>query len=308
MANSKDVFNTIKKQNGERFAKTLRDYHNGILEIPNIVEIVKFAGKGVEDAESILKYLISLLNEEKGDKSVKESPYALLDKAGYDAYFADTLEKQDAISKYFKENEKLCTFKSNRYMSHYIINAVRKDVDNIKREDFVGKEERQDEYGTSVLSIQVARKGGFVSIKNRYNHTVSGCDNTFNSNPDNIIPGLSAAIQQEFGVSFKVQSTLPDNVSLVGQQLVRWHLEINGIYIGDKWYIKNGNLVEVRADQGEFLFDYFIFSMKTKQFRVVDYSIVDSFAEDFNRAYAGCDLSVKKGSLYEGNKLIVGVG
>ena len=72
-----------------------------------------------------------------------------------------------------------------------------KDVDKIKR----GKPpQRDDEYGTSVISIQVFKEGGFISIKNRYNHTVQNCDNTLNSNPDNIILGLSDAIKHHFHV------------------------------------------------------------------------------------------------------------
>src|SRR5690606_3529486 len=109
MTNAKAVFSLIKKQNGERFAKALRDYHNGILEIPNSVDIVKFAGRGTQDAESILQYLVSLLSQ-KECVVAKESPYTLLDKAGYDSYWADTLEKQNAISKYFTKEERLCTF------------------------------------------------------------------------------------------------------------------------------------------------------------------------------------------------------
>lgn len=30
------MYNKLKKQNGEKFAQTLRDFHNGLLEIPDI--------------------------------------------------------------------------------------------------------------------------------------------------------------------------------------------------------------------------------------------------------------------------------
>ena len=44
------------------------------------------------------------------------------------------------------------------------------DVDNIKREDFKHPE-RQDEYGTSVISIQFSKEhGNSLAIINRYNH------------------------------------------------------------------------------------------------------------------------------------------
>lgn len=302
------IFGKIKKQNGEGFAKVLRDYHNGIFEIPDIVDVVKHAGNTKSDAEQIVKYLADKLLDDDKDQGPIGDPLKLLDKAGYDAYYADTLEKQNAISKYFQENERLCTFNdSSRFKNYYIINAVKKNVDSINRQDFVGKEQREDLYGTSVISIQVSKQGGFISIKNRYNHTVTGCDNTFKSNPDNIIKGLSAAIQKKFCVSFSTkQKLLPDNVIVVGEQLFKHHYEINGIFIGNKAYIKNGTLFEVLPEKGEFLFDYFIFNAGAKTFRLVDDSIQDSFHEDFNKVYGGkSTLFVKKDCLYDGDTLLI---
>ena len=55
----KSVFERIKKQNGERFAKAIRSYDNGIFDIPGIVDIVKYAGR---EAEPIMNYLESLKN------------------------------------------------------------------------------------------------------------------------------------------------------------------------------------------------------------------------------------------------------
>lgn len=53
----KTVYDIIKKQNGEQFAKQIRNYDNGIFDIPNIDKVVKFAGR---DAEPLMQYLISL--------------------------------------------------------------------------------------------------------------------------------------------------------------------------------------------------------------------------------------------------------
>ncbi|MBD5398440.1 hypothetical protein HDR60_05710, partial [bacterium] len=39
------VYDIIKKQNGEHFAKAIRNYNNGIFEIPDIVNIVKYSGR-----------------------------------------------------------------------------------------------------------------------------------------------------------------------------------------------------------------------------------------------------------------------
>jgi hypothetical protein len=196
------MYKKLKKQKGERFACTLRDYHNGILEIPDIDKIVRHAGSDVED---LLPYLMSLLayNDNMPDPaSIPEDPFVLLDRAGYEAFYADTLKKQNSIKSYFKKGELLCTFNDRaRFKDYHIIHAIKKNADEIRREDFKGREKREDEYGTSVISIQMLKSGGFISIKNRYNHTVPACDNTFNSNPDNIIYGLSAALKTHFNLS-----------------------------------------------------------------------------------------------------------
>ena len=161
---AKSMYEIIKKQNGEKFAKAIRGYANGIFEIPNIDRIVKHAGR---NAAPILTYLFSLKKVDIEEMGVHKNPIHLLDLAGYKAYVADTLEKQNAIEKYFKKDERLCTFHDeNRYKKYYIINAVRKNVKKIKRSK---EPHREDEYGTSVISIQVLKEGGFISIKNRYN-------------------------------------------------------------------------------------------------------------------------------------------
>ena len=95
---SKSMYDIIKKQNGEHFAKAIRCYDNGIFDIPNLDRIVKYAGR---DAEPVMKYLISLKNIEITRQSKHHEPLTLLAQAGYTAYIADTLEKQNAISKYF---------------------------------------------------------------------------------------------------------------------------------------------------------------------------------------------------------------
>ena len=68
--------------------------------------------------------------------------------------------------------------------------AVKKNAEEIKREDFESPK-REDEYGTSVMSIQFSKKGRCtVSIKNRYNHTVNNPDATYGNDLDRITFGL----------------------------------------------------------------------------------------------------------------------
>jgi len=131
------MYKKVKKQNGERFAKVLRGYHNGIFEIPDILPIVKHAGNSPEDAEALLPYLMTLLNEDEVEEAPPQNPYELLEKAGYHAEYADTLKKQNSIKKHFTSGEELCTFNdSSRFKNYHIVNCVRHDVEDINRGDF----------------------------------------------------------------------------------------------------------------------------------------------------------------------------
>ncbi len=255
---AKSMYDIIKKQNGERFAKAIRNYDNGIFDIPNIDKIVKYAGR---DAEPIMNYLVSLKQIKIQEMAVHMDPIELLDKAGYDAYVADTLEKQNAIQKYYAPGEEICTFRDpERFKRYYIINAVRKDVDKIKRGN---PPQRDDEYGTSVISIQVLKTGGFISIKNRYNHTVQNCDSTLNSNPDNIIMGLSDAIKHHFGADFSSQRVdLGPGYTLVGNQICKYYREINNVYINEDFYVKDGQIYEIDKNTQIALGNGLIFDLK----------------------------------------------
>lgn len=299
-----DIFKKIKVQNGERFAKALRKAVPESMLNEDMPEIVKHAGKDPDDAFKISSYVRSMCLDETAVKKKPECPLALLDRAGYDAYIVTDRKSQDAIKKYFAANEKLCTFGTDRHKRYKIINAVKKNVDEIKRSDFKNPE-RQDAYGTSVISIQV--RDGFVSIKNRYNSTVSNCDATFDNNLDSIIDGLKVAVEDKFGIDLGKASTTPSGFMVSKNKLVKVLQEINGIYYGDTVILENGNIVELPENQ--YLYAYFVFDMKTKLLSLYDNKIKDSFPEDFNRHYGGRNtLRVdRKGNLREGDTLIIGV-
>ena len=309
------MYQKIKKQNGEKFAQVIRNFHNGIFEIPEIDVMLRHAGRDAEDAEKLLPYLMTLMTllttNDDAPPPEPQNPFDLLEQAGYDAFTADTLEKQNSIKKYFQPGELLCTFNdASRHEKYHIVHAVKKDVRQIRREDFKGKEKREDEYGTSVISIQMLKSGGFISIKNRYNHAVNNCDNTFNSNPDNIIEGLSVSLKDHFNVEFTTtESALPDDVMIVGEknQLFKYHTERNNIRYGDQAWVQNGEIHVIDKSAGDALFDYFRFDNKTKTLIKLDPNYKDSFADDFNRAYGGNKaLTVKNGNLMLGECMLIG--
>ena len=307
-----NIFQKLKKQNGEAFAQSVRNHHAGILEnIPELDVILRHAGR---DAELLLPYLMGL-KDSLGDqpiapRSKRRSPFMLLADAGYKAEYADTPEKLYKIEKFFEQGEELCSFADpDRCDEYYIITAVKKNVKDIRREDFRGKEERNDDYGTSVITIQILRTGGVIKITNRYNHTVLYPDNTYNSNPDNIILGLSGLLRKYFNVEFSAnKEPLPEGFILIGNQIVQYHTELNNIYYGDQAYVQNGVIHKVDRRGGDALFDGFLFDGKTKTLRKIDNTTKDSFAEDFNRDYGGDRaLTVdKNGNLTLDGEILIG--
>ena len=287
------TYDLIKKNNGEHFARALRDAN--LLEMPNIVERVKYAGRDAKP--ELIQYLLA----EKANRDLADAyaidgadPFELLHRAGYSLVeYADTLEKQNAIRKYFAKDEDLCTFRDpNRHQNYYIINAVHRDVDKIKRSP---KPERQDAYGTSVISIQIRKTGGFISIKNRYNHTVANPDNTFNSNPDNIIPGLTMALKAYFNVEFdNSRVPLPDGMTRIGDHIIKYNYEIDNVYIGDFFWESHGQIHEIDRST-QIMMDYFYFDIKQNDVFpiVLGYDEEDCFADVLNAEIAGRHVTVR---------------
>lgn len=303
-----DMYKTIKRQNGEAFAQTLRNHHAGILDHPGIDAVLRHAGR---DAEPLLPYLVGLITpKEAAPRPDTLDPFVLLSRAGYDAFYADTLQLQNSIARYFRSGELLCTFNDNaRYKAYHIVHAVRRDADTLRRDDFRGKERRQDEYGTSVISIQMLKSGKFISIKNRYNHTVSMSDHTFGSDPDNIIEGLSAALQDRFSVDFMGEGNnpLPDGFVLMDDKIFAYHEEQNTMYYGDQAWATEGRIYKVDRAGGNALFDGFLFDNAEKRLIRLDSRFQDSFAENFNRFYGGArGLHVRGGNLMLDEEVLIG--
>jgi hypothetical protein len=162
----------------------------------------------------------------------------------------------------------------------------------LRREDFTTPT-RDDEYGTSVISIHIKKEGGFICITNRYNHTVTNPDNTFGSNPDNIIFGLSAALKAHFNTDFASGiSELPYNCTIVGDRIVKYNHEVEGVYFGDDFYVKHGKIHDL--DKGnQVMMDYFVLDTKTGTLTNPS-SAEDGFVAAFNQEIKGKRVHITK--------------
>ena len=162
----------------------------------------------------------------------QEEIRATFAKAGYTTVIFDDKEAIADCEKYYANAERICTYNNlaGRMNEYHMMVAIKGDIDKIKR---LSPPQREDEYGTSILNIQVARNGSHMSIKNRYNHTVSNCDSTFNNNLDMVAPGLQSMVLGYYGFASLARTEQQyKNIAIIGGVYLKWFVEHDGKYYG----------------------------------------------------------------------------
>ena len=290
----------IKKKYGERMMKLCRELFPTLLEKEGLLsrlllehfEPTRFLYEDIISNELVIDfkgYIYSLVNIEEiledEEKDNYKTPKELLEEAGYDLYECHTEEEIQSFRKYYRENEELCTFRGNRLERCYVFFAVKKGVDNIRRENFQNPK-REDLYGTSVISIQFTKdKNHTLSIKNRYNHTVNNPDATFKNNLDNIILGLTESFSRYYGMTQAKLTNdfeIPGYVEASDEKYYKYSHEINNIY-----YCPNNIIIDnfrvKRLKQNKLLIDYFILDLENKTISLYDYCLEDYFEESLKK-------------------------
>lgn len=284
----------IKKLYGEKFAYLCRNNFSTILEDSG--HLTKILTSKFEPTHSLYEDLVeqnaitrlinyvhsfyaaeqlnSFLVNEKSNKTAEE----LFDEAGY-ILFPECKTEEDVqkFKHWYNKDEELCTFYSHRLETARVWFAVKKNCENIKRENFT-KPQRQDEYGTSVISIQFT-KGDFnyLSIKNRYNHIVDNPDATFNNNLDNIIPGLTHAFIKDYNINpIGITNQSISKIYLSGycydinNKMYRFNLKLNNFYFCEKNIIIDPYYRVTKLDTSRYLLvDNYVFDLKNN--RVINY-------------------------------------
>ena len=268
----------IKKKYGENMMKLCRSFFSSILEEEGRLSSILLSNfypshtlyDDLEEQnllEDFKNFIYSLANFKKNIFKTDKTPEELLDEKGYILKECLTEEEIQEYKKYYKKGESLCTFRGDRLNSCRVFFAVKKDVLDIKREDFKDPK-RQDLYGTSVISIQFTKDGtNTLSIKNRYNHRVLNPDATFSNNLDNIKEGLTYAFEKYYGIIQKYKSNnfeIPNYVRANDGKFYKYNYEINNIY-----YCPNNILIEnFRPRQLEkekyVLMDYYLLDLVNK--------------------------------------------
>lgn len=154
-------------------------------------------------------------------------------KAGYDTVIFDDEEKIAECKKYYATGEVICTYNnlSGRMSQYHMLVAIKKDIDKIQRSK---TPKREDEYGTSILNIQIAKNGSHMSIKNRYNHTVSECDSTLNNNLDLLVPGLQAKVLGYYKIAcLHKNKNYYNHITNINGIYLKYSVEKNNVYFGN---------------------------------------------------------------------------
>lgn len=229
-----------------------------------LCEDIILSGKIYEFKNLIMNHSLKKESPINTNKTAKE----LLKIAGYSLYICHNEKEIQRFKKYYAKGEELCTFKTERLNDCYVFFAIKNNASSLKRYTFKNPD-RQDEYGTSVISIQFTKDGCYtLSIKNRYNDTVKDADATFSNNLDNIIPGLTQAFYKDYGLIQRYENkefTLPDYVLALDGKYYKYNYKINNIYYCPNNIIIDNYQVKKITNQEYLLVDYFIINLRTKK-------------------------------------------
>ena len=135
----------IKKIYGEEMMHYCRDTFPSILDkkgklldiLTRVLAPTHSIYKDLKEANCLddFKIFINTINDEEEKRLVvvKQTPKELLAKVGYNLYECKSEEDIQSFKKYYAKGERLCTFHGGRLNRCYVFFAVKRNVDEIKR-------------------------------------------------------------------------------------------------------------------------------------------------------------------------------
>ena len=291
-----DDLKLIKKYYGENMMHLCRELFPTLLETPGLLfgildkkfDCSKFLYEDIVSnalVENFRKTIYNLSGQKKEEYIREESPIELLKEAGYILYECKTEEEIQSFKKYYHPNEAICTFNEDRLSYCHVFFAVKENVDEIRREDF-DDPQRQDKYGTSVISIQFTKgEVNTLSIKNRYNHTVENPDATFSNNLENIILGLTKSFEKHYKLNINQNDRrvleIPGYVLASDGKLYKYNYEIDNIYYCPDNIIIDHFIAKQYEKEKYIIADYFIIDLVNKKIKLYDDYSADCFVKGF---------------------------
>ncbi len=311
------LYNTLIENFGR--TKSLGEYIEAIIEFykkdKEFSGIDKLAIER-KTIEAFCDYIIRCIPKRDEERlKTDKSPQELLDEKGYILYECHTEEEIQRFKKYYAPGEELCTFKGGRLKICHVFFAVKKDVEKYVRENFPNPK-REDEYSKSVLGIQFTRgKTNVVSIKSRYNHTVSLPDNVHKNKLDKIAPGLEEAFARKYGFNLATKPQNEERLPFIKAADGKYYaLNLDYYYTKgnitkaiyfcpENIIIEDGKVIDTYAKNKEryIVMDYFILDLSEK--KITTYpgvQISDSFIEGLQNIQR-IDISKDE----KGNKTII---
>ncbi|MBT3404658.1 hypothetical protein HN832_03015 [archaeon] len=236
---SNQNYESYKRAVGETATRLIRENYPQSLDSTEFLDFISRKCHTKTNARHILGNIENLLflknlylNEHKDKKEAeKEGDLGdILQKEGYKHRVIGDVQGLIDFRRFYAPGEVLCTYNNpeGRLRNYHMLVLFKEDLDGIGRSPNPG---REDEYSTSLLNVQIHREHNNVSIKSRYNHTVSNPDAVHSNQLDRIAPGLTGAIEKRLGIKIdrKTDEAIPDNLKLAGDFVISYWTTNNGL-------------------------------------------------------------------------------
>jgi len=292
-----------KKAFGEKVTQLIRKNYPQSLDDLGFLDYISRKCKTKTNVRNVLSNIENLLyvknsylNDKKNEEEIKDKKNLedVLERAGYEYEIITNVNELMKFKEFYAPGEALCTFDNpqGRLNDYRMIVLFKKGMDKIKRSE---NPQREDEYSTSLLNIQIHNKFGNVSIKSRYNHTVDNPDAVYSNNLDKISEGLTNAIERKLGIKIDRKGTIeiPNNLKWAEDFIINSWIERNNVYVGEDVYVDNDRVYWIDPDK-ELIVDQFLINFKEKTVRDLLETDKSFLQEDLENALKENKLEINK--------------